>query len=229
MKLLFVHGSGGTEADFYYQTRYFKDSEAVTLPGHPHGKPCSSISGYVDWLRGYIAGNGYEDVVLAGHSMGGGIVLLYGLLYPDEVKALVPISSGARLRVHPEYLADDHDGITDPEAWARDRRERPATYDSSVHTMVLEKELEVGPAVHHNDMTACDHFDIMDRVGEIKLPTLAICGTEDVMTPPIYSRYLEEHMDSCRTVIVEGATHSIMLERPDLVNRAIEDFLASLS
>ncbi|MCH9037216.1 MAG: alpha/beta hydrolase [Chloroflexi bacterium] len=70
---------------------------------------------------------------------------------------------------------------------------------------------------------------LLDRVGEIKLPTLAICGTEDVMTPPVYSRYLEEHMDSCRTVIVEGATHSIMLERPDLVNRAIEDFLASLS
>lgn len=229
MKLIFIHGSGGTGADFHYQSQYFPDSDAVSLPGHPDGKACTSIYGYVEWLRGYIAGKGYEDVVLAGHSMGGGIILLYGFLYPEEVKGLIPVGSGARLRVHPKYLTEHHEGIANRDQWEKVRRAQPFNFDASVRDKLLEMELKVGPAVHYNDLMACDQFDLLDRVGEIKLPTLAICGTNDVMTPPLYSRYLEKHLENCRAIVMEGPTHSIMLERPQETNQAIEGFLSTLS
>ena len=93
---------------------------------------------------------------------------------------------------------------------------------------MAERRVEVGPAVAYNDMTACDQFDIMDRVAEIRLPTLAIVGTEDEMTPPLYSTYLEKNLADCRAVIIEGATHSVMLERPEEVNGAIEEFVSGL-
>ena len=229
MKLVFVHGSGGSEMDFYYQTHYFEDSEAVNLPGHPDGVACQSIPEYVQWLRGYFFGKGYEDIVLSGHSMGGGIVLHYALMYPDELKAIIPIGSGARLRVHPKYLAELHDGITDREAWDQAHREQAYDPDPQVNQLMLDATLRVGPTVGYTDFLACDNFDLIGRVEEIKLPTLAFCGSDDEMTPPLYTKYLEEHIPNCKTLVIEGAGHSVMSEKPGESNRAIEDFLKSLS
>jgi len=105
MKLLFIHGAGGGGEEWIYQTEYFKDSVAISLPGHYQGEPASSIEGYVDWLRGYTRRQRYRDFILAGHSMGGAIALLYGLRYPSQTRGLILIGTGARLRVLPALLA----------------------------------------------------------------------------------------------------------------------------
>ncbi len=75
MKMIFIHGSGGCKESWYYQTEYFTDSEALDLPGHPEGEPCTSIDDYVEWLRDYVHEKDYEDVVITGHSLGAGIAL----------------------------------------------------------------------------------------------------------------------------------------------------------
>ena len=67
MKLIFIHGSGGCKESWQYQTRYFKDAEAIDLPGHPDGEPCSTIDDYTDWLHEYITTKGYRDLVIIGH------------------------------------------------------------------------------------------------------------------------------------------------------------------
>ena len=95
MQLVFVHGAGESGLSFHYQLQYFTDAVAVDLPGHPKGMPCTEIDGYVEWLRGFNSGSGYRDVVLCGHSMGGAITLLYALRYPEELKGIVLIGSGA--------------------------------------------------------------------------------------------------------------------------------------
>ncbi len=84
------------------------------------------------------------------------------------------------------------------------------------------------PPVFLNDMLCCDRFDIMDQVHEIKLPTLAICGSEDIMTPPKYTKYLASKIEGARYVIIEGGTHMVFAEQPEVVNKAIEDFLNGL-
>ena len=73
MKLIFIPGSGGGKEEWLYQTRYFADAEAIAFPGHPEGKPCSSVEEYVAWLRDYILRQQYRKVVLVGHSLGGAI------------------------------------------------------------------------------------------------------------------------------------------------------------
>ena len=106
MKLIFLHGSGGCKESWHHQVRFFEDADAVDLPGHPEGKPCTSIDDYVAWLREYIREKTYRDVVLVGHSLGGAIAFLYALTYPHDLKAIVSVGSGARLRVHPMYLEE---------------------------------------------------------------------------------------------------------------------------
>ncbi|TET38695.1 MAG: alpha/beta hydrolase [Dehalococcoidia bacterium] len=228
MKLIFIHGSGGSKEAWYYQTRHFPDAEAINLPGHPQGELRTSIDDYVEWLRGYIHEKDYSDVVLAGHSLGGGIVLLYALKYPQDLKGIIPIGSGARLRVHPMYLEMLEKAIDDPSALEEFLKIGWELIDAELVEVLRRRAYENGPGAFLNDMHCCDRFDIMDRVQEIKLPTLALCGSEDIMTPPKYSKYLADRIEGAREVIVSGGTHMVFAEKPEEVNKAIKDFLESL-
>ena len=228
MKLIFIHASGGTKESWYHQTKYFKDAEAIDLPGHSEGKPCTSINDYVQWVRGYIYGRGYRDVVLAGHSLGGGIAQLYALQYPEELKALILIGTGARLRVLPATLEALEGALDDKESWERGIRAGYAFLEPEERETLRKKRAAMGPQIVLNDQLCCDRFDIMDRVHEIELPTLLICGTEDTQTPVKYTEYLANKIDGAKMVIIEGATHSVPMEKPDEVNGAIEGFLKSL-
>jgi pimeloyl-ACP methyl ester carboxylesterase len=228
MKLIFIHGSGSCREVWYYQTRHFTEADAVALPGHPFGEPCTSVDSYVEWLRGYIRDAGYTDVVLAGHSLGGAIAQLYALKYPEDLRGLILIGSGARLRVSTMYLkmlehAKSNRSI--PENFFHESYE---CIETELRDVLQRKAFENDPAVFLNDMLCCDRFDIMDRVHEIKLPTLVICGSEDIMTPPKYTEYLANKIEGARYVIIEGGTHMVFAEQPEVVNQAIEDFINSL-
>jgi len=228
MRLLFIPGSGAGQEAWTYQTDYFRDSEAIALPGHPDGQPCTSIDDYVEWLRGYVHRQGYKDVVLAGHSLGGGIAQLYGLKYGNELRALILIGTGARLRVRPDILASVKAMIGDDAAWRKYLEDLHSAADPETRRTVVEARMKIGPAVLLNDFLCCDKFDIMDKVQNIKLPTLVLCGTEDVMTPVKYANYLADKIAGSVMVVIDGGTHSVFLEKPKEVNQAIENFLAKL-
>ncbi len=228
MKLVFIHGSGGCKEGWYYQTKHFPDADALDLPGHPHGQPRTSVAGYVDWLRGYIKERGYNDVVLAGHSLGSAIAQLYALKYTDDLKGIILIGGGARLRVHPMYIEMLEKAESDPSMLESFFEMAWGLIAPRLMEVLRKRALENGPAVFLNDMLCCDRFDIMDRVHEIKLPALALCGSEDIMTPPKYTKYLADKIQGARAVIIEGGTHMVFAEKPDQVNQAIEDFLSRL-
>lgn len=228
MQLIFIHGSGGCKESWTYQIRHFKNGIALNLPGHPEGQLLPTVDGYVDWLKGVVEEKGYRCPVLIGHSLGGAIVLLYALKYPKGVRGIVTVGSGARLRVHPLFLEGLEKMLEDP------RAENPlaAAYegmDPALALVLKRRMAENGPAAALNDLRACDRFDIMDRLSQIRVPALAIVGDQDIMTPPKYSLYLAEHLPRAKAVIIPGGTHMVMAEKPEEVNRAIEDFLKELS
>jgi pimeloyl-ACP methyl ester carboxylesterase len=230
MNIIFIHGSGASGDIWRYQTDYFTDGHAVNLPGHPYGQPLKSVKEYADWLRKYIAGRGYKDVVLAGHSLGGAIALMYALRYSQELKGIIIIGSGSRLRVHPMFLAPCEEAIKgNPREWYQMvegiYRLTPEDYKREM----VEKQKAIGPAVMLTDFLCCDKFDLMDEVHGIKLPALIICGELDVMTPVKYSNYLGDKLAGSRVVIIPQATHFVLAEKPEAVNKAIEDFVKELS
>lgn len=228
MQLIFIHGSGGGKESWTYQTRYFKDSLALDLPGHPQGELIPSIDGYVEWLHQFVQSAGYRQVVLVGHSLGGGIALLYALKYPQDLRGIITVGSGARLRVMPLILEGLEKAVKDPGS------ENPLTasayeqIDPELASILKRRSAENGPAAALNDLKACDQFDIMDRLAQINVPTLALCGDQDIMTPPKYSQYLAAHMPQARALVIPGGTHMVFAEKPGEVNQAIEDFLQTL-
>ena len=82
--------------------------------------------------------------------------------------------------------------------------------------------------VIEGDLRACDGFDLMEQVQKITAPTLVICGTDDLMTPPKYAEYLHQKFKESQLALIPGAGHMVMLEKPDEVNQAIEVFLEPL-
>jgi pimeloyl-ACP methyl ester carboxylesterase len=229
LKLIFIHGSGNTGLVWHYQTRHFADSEAISFPGHPEGKPCTSIEGYAEWLHQYFLEKGYSELILAGHSMGGAVAQMYALNYPQYVKGLILIGTGARLRVRPDFLSLMEAGIEAPATWIKNLVELfYSRVASAVRERVINEVAEVGARVQLNDFRCCDKFDVMDRVHQITAPTLVICGTGDEMTPLKYSQYLASKIAGARLVIIEGGSHFVFMEKPGEVNRAIAEFLRCL-
>ncbi|MDD5127607.1 MAG: alpha/beta hydrolase [Dehalococcoidales bacterium] len=228
MKLLFIPGSGAGREVWTYQTGYFVGSEAVALPGHPEGEPCPSIEDYADWLHGYVQKQYFKDVVLVGHSMGGGIALTYALKYGSELKGLVALATGARLRVNPAFLENFKNMIQDAAAYRAFIEDIYKWAAPGFRPGMVTDRLKINPKVMYNDFLCCDKFDIMARVGEIKVPTLVLCGNEDEMTPPKYAHYLTTKIAGAKEVLIPGGTHHVFGEKPGETNKAIEDFIKGL-
>ncbi len=228
MKLVFIHGAGSSSLSFYYQLRHFRNSKALDLPGHPAGRPCASIDGYLEWARGFIAARRYKNVVLCGHSMGGAIAMRYALQYPEELKGLILVGTGARLRVHPAYLEQCRESAADSPAWLQRQQSCFKGVAPDIQQVLMMRAQEIGPTVELNDLLCCDCFDVMEDVGNIKLPTEIICGGDDGMTPVKYADYLADKIEGSHREIIPGAEHFVQLQKYQQVNAAIEGFLGRL-
>jgi pimeloyl-ACP methyl ester carboxylesterase len=231
--LLFVHGAGGNGEIWQEQVGFFEGKHSVyriDLPGHGGSGPPGEerISPYAERVRqGAEAVFGKGPFVLAGHSMGGAVALELGLNPPAGLCGLVLVGTGAKLAVTRaifQMLSED------PEAFFQSIDQfafSPAT-PRVIREEFIRVSRQCAPSVIYNDFMACNQFDIRDRLSEIKLPTLVLCGQEDQLTPVKYSKYLHEAIAGSRLVLIPRAGHMVMSEQPDLFNRALLSFVETL-
>ena len=66
---------------------------------------------------------------------------------------------------------------------------------------------------------------VADALPGITVRTLVIVGAEDVATPARHSEKIRDLVPGARMLTVPGAGHSSTIEQPDLVSRAILEFL----
>jgi pimeloyl-ACP methyl ester carboxylesterase len=227
--LVFIHGAGGTHKHWGYQLQGLEqvDRYALDLPGHGRssGSGRTSISGYEGVVLRFMDSLELDRATIVGHSMGGAIAQYLALEHPARVGGFVLVGSGARLRVLPSLLGrmlvDFPATVDDLLGWAFSPQADPDLVRSG-----REEWLENDPRIVHGDFSACDVFDVMEKLGEIRCPTLVICGEEDSLTPPKYARYLRDSIPGAVLALIPGAGHMVMLEQPEAVNRAITEFLA---
>ena len=230
--IIFVHGAGGNAFAWQNQRRALDrgvNTICVDLPGHgkSSGPGCTSIAAYSQWLLRFIDSLGLSGVIAAGHSMGAGVILEAAIEYPEMLEALILVGSGARLRVSSEIFQSlETDFKTTAEQLLRNCY-GPGSSEKLVK-WGLEHLLNELPEVVLADFRACDDFDRMADIAQIKKPALILCGSEDRMTPPKYSQYLAEKLQRGTLRIVDKAGHMAMVEKPFEVNASILKFLATL-
>lgn len=233
--VLFVHGSGGDHTIWGHQLEGLKDAFTVAaLDLNGHGKsPRREGDGlrlYTEDALSVLSALAEEvgPVVLLGHSLGGAVALNVALQKPPGLRALGLIGTGAKLRVHPDILrAIDEDlerAVEQILRWAF-----APNPPAELYQRAKEQMLRNGQAALSRDFRTCDAFDVMDRLGEIEVPTLVVVGREDKLTPVKYSEYLRDRIPSAILEVIEGAGHMVMVERPEALNEAIRKFVSALT
>lgn len=229
--LLFVHGSGADHTLWRHQHQELRREYLVaSLDLNGHGRsPRREGDGLTTYTEDVLAVMAEEKqpVFLLGHSLGGAIVLNTALQKPSNLRAIGLLGTGAKLRVQPQILsaiATDFEAAIELLVGWEFRAEAP----EGLRQWGREQMRRNGQAVLLRDFTTCDEFNVMERLLEIKVPALVICGRDDKFTPVKYSQYLTNQLREARLEVIEGAGHNVMLEQPEACSRAIRDFAREL-
>ncbi len=227
--IIFIHGSGGNSYVWYNQLANLGlnyNIIAIDLPSHDQSDKFSELSLelYVGVVKTLIETLKIKEVILAGHSLGGAVIQSYYFNHPDDVSALILVGTGARLRVSPIILTslqNDYqeflEGLPIGAFYRKTSKDLINEY--------LAETSKTNPRVTYNDFKICDGFDAMDKLSLIDVPCLIICGKDDKLTPPKYSKHFHENLKISELVIIDKASHMVMLEKPEEMNQAIELFI----
>ncbi|WP_135820643.1 alpha/beta fold hydrolase [Halostella litorea] len=232
--LLCVHGSGGESGVWKSQFRLADDRPVAALDLSGHGE-----SDDVDAEAGYGALSAYADDVIAvaeetdagvlvGNSLGGGVVMHAVLNRGVDPDAVVLAGTGARLAVNEDlldWLATDFERAVEFLHGPGRLFDDP---DDALVELSAAAMRDCGRAVTERDFRTCHAFDERDRVSDIDVPTLAVVGENDRLTPPWFHEFLTDEIPDAALAVVEDAAHLAMLERPKAFNAALENFLDGL-
>jgi pimeloyl-ACP methyl ester carboxylesterase len=231
--LIFIHGSGGDHSLWslqYAKLHKHYNIVAVDLPGHGHsqGSGESDVGNYCLWVRKLLDALHLKNPILIGHSLGAAITLQFALDYPQEIKGIVPVGGGLKMPVNPsllEFLKTNPAEVIDLMCkFSLAKENRPQFFDP------LKKSLSrANIDVLYNDLAACDKLNLTKEIAKIAVPTLVICGAEDKMTPPDFSRQIAGSISGAKLCLIEGMGHMVMMERPKEFNEALNIFVLSIS
>lgn len=232
--LILIHGAGGSYLFWPPEIRHLSGGGilAIDLPGHGEssGDCEDAIEAYAHTLLKFMDRLEIDQAVLGGHSMGGAIAQRMSLDYPERVKGLILVGAGVKLRVHSQLIED----CSGPETYSRAVSQIlewsfSQHADQKLVSLAGERMKDIPPSILESDFKACNAFDIHEVVGEIKQPTLIICGADDQMMPVKFSEYLAEKINGSRLEIIPEAGHMVMLEKPLVVTGLIDEFLGELA
>ena len=85
------------------------------------------------------------------------------------------------------------------------------------------------PAHVHRYSKILKGYDASPWLSEVKCPTLVVVGKDDKVTPVEQNERIAELIPNARLVVVEGAGHLILYEKPDELNSLIESFVEELT
>lgn len=231
--VLCLHGAGGNGG-------YLSDLLDALAPKHSplafdqpgHGRSggldsLGSIERMSEFTRTLVEKLGLRTPVLLGHSMGGAVAQAYTLAHPDDVRALVLVSSGACFTVPEERIVQARRVTEGKErrAFTRDAFS-PKTPDAIVRRGWGE-DLKTDPRAGFGDLLACVAWQ-NERLSEIRVPTLVTVGEDDYPGLREEADRLAREIPNARKVVIAEAGHALPIERPGALAEAILAFLEEL-
>jgi pimeloyl-ACP methyl ester carboxylesterase len=237
--VVFLHGAANDHSVWTLQARYFAhhgwNVMAVDLPGHGRsfGDAKKSVADYADWLINLLDNGAIAKAALVGHSMGSLIALECALRHGPRVSQLAMIGTSAPMPVADVLLdaalnrpAEAFDmlniwGHAPQLKWSRNPT--PGTSSMMSYKRLLEQSR---PGVLASDLSACHAYVPDDALfAGMRVPTLVVAGTRDMMTPPKAAQALSARIPGCRIATIEDAGHAMMQEAPGKTLDALRGFL----
>ena len=208
-----------------YDTRGHGGSEAAAGP--------YTFELLAEDVVGLLDGLGLSSIHFIGLSMGGMIGQALGLDHPDRLLSLTLCDTAAANPPGSREIWQERidlvreEGLTpllEPtlERWFRPEFIRQAP-------PILEKIRRQFLATSINGYVGCSEaimeLDYLERLPQIKAPTLIVVGEEDPGTPVGAARAMQERISGSRLAVLPKARHLSNVEQPEAFNRAVLEFL----
>jgi len=170
-----------------------------------------------DDIMAFLEGTVGEPATLIGGSDGGIVGLLVAGQRPELLRKLVTIGAN----FHRDGLAGAAmwlEGSPGDEDWAGPRqRYEEVSPDGPDHFPVVFEKLRTMWRTEPN-MT-------VDDLAKIPVPVLVVAGDDDVVAHE-HTVAMYEALPQGQLAIIPGASHGVFMEKADLLNRLILDFMA---
>ena len=195
---------------------------------------------------------GFQKWAVLGHSFGGMVALEYALRYPDSLSHLLLLDTcGDSWWVQqnaPELLAKRgfrpatvetarrfYNGQIEPDNFMSSMMKLAGAYYHRPSPWLMTREiLKVGIRTKARPEAQIFAFGrllkgwtVMERLGEIQVPTLVLAGRDDFQFPPEHQAELAAGIPNAHLEIIERAGHNAPTERPEQVIQAIREFMAA--
>jgi proline iminopeptidase len=192
---------------------------------------------------------GFDQWAVLGQSFGGNVALEYALRYPQSLSHLVLINTGGDQwwvnHNAPEILAKRgysesavaaarrfYNGQLDPDEVFPTVQKFLKAYNYNNSLRRVAKDIVLGhmpkmrpEALVFGYSQLLKGWTVMDRLGEIKVPTLVMAGRHDFLFPPEHQAILTDRLPNARLEIIECAGHNPQSERPAEVIELVKGFL----
>jgi pimeloyl-ACP methyl ester carboxylesterase len=206
------------------------------------GEAGHSLDNLAEDVRSVLLGLDLHDAILVGHSMGGVAVQSFVIRYPElaaeRVRGIVLLSTlaktpfGSRSTQMKSRLERTFNHVPDSKIlWERKNLGFLAArlgFGKDPHPshveLVRRMMLACPPATRRDAPRVLVGLDLTDDLPSIRIPTLVIGGTGDLLTPPGYAQQIADAIPGARLELVPDGGHMLMLERTDLLDDLIVDF-----
>ncbi|MGE5384738.1 MAG: alpha/beta fold hydrolase [Betaproteobacteria bacterium] len=200
---------------------------------------------HVDDLRALMAALGIERAHLVGTSYGGMTGMLFASRHAQSAASLMLIATTALIRPLPRCIVsnwcipaarNDVDGLFKamlPELYSEAFMEQHRNLLTERLTGLTEALAEIpdfcAGQLLLNEAQFPDISDgrLLDAISRIACPTLVVAAEEDRLYPPSDSRAIAARIPKAEYLIVAGAGHAVLAERPEAVNIALAGHLVA--
>lgn len=219
---------------WYY--RGFAGNYSVYLISRKRGLPAgySTRQMAADYAEAFERSiGGPVDVV--GLSMGGLIAQHFAADFPQHVRRLVIGVAAHRLGTEGERMVRRWIALAQQERWREIHADSvELTYTGirrSLYGFLVRHASErllpkpVTPSDYVVSMEACLGHDAADRLGDVRVPTLVVGGTQDDLFPEVLLRRTAQLIPESTLRLIEETGHGAFHERKRVFDEAVKEFL----
>ncbi|WP_448664176.1 pyrimidine utilization protein D [Sphingomonas sp. CJ20] len=192
-----------------------------------------TVERMADDMRLVLAAAGAPRATVIGHAAGGLAGLALALAEPERVERLVVINGWDRLDPHTARCFDTRLVLLRngprPFLHAQPLFLYPPQWISENHARLEEEEEHL--LAHFPDVemvqrriAAVRHFNIRDRLGEIRVPTLLVVSDDDMLVPPACSERLAAGIPGAVLARMTGG-HACNVTNPGTFDRMLLSWL----
>jgi len=231
--IVFLHGVGSDKSVWRPQLEHFRgDRRAIAFdyPGYGESDPAPEGTTRDDYASAILAAMselGIRKAHVCGLSLGGVVAIALHHAWPERVASLILADTFAE---HPEgrgFYERSIEASSDMRMLAEARIDIliAQAADPAVRTDLIETMARIDPAAFRIGAEAVWLADQRDRVHDIRVPTLVLCGDEDRITPPALSTALTRMIPGAQYEQIARAGHLTNVERPDEFNTLVGAFI----